>query len=243
MPDAIFANPQLVAVYDAFDGDRDDLEAYRAIAEEFSARTVIDLGCGTGVFARSLATSGIRVIGIDPAQASIDFAEAAAASASADVDFRRGTSADIPALDADLVTMTGNVAQVFLGLDELRGVFADCARGLRPGGHLVFESRIPEVRPWTDWAGRAPRTLTVEGIGEVTETFVLGQIDLPFVAFTHLYRFADTGDTIGSQSRLRFHEKAEITSALEQTGFTVREVRDAPDRTGKEWVFIAEKLQ
>ena len=138
MPDAIFANPQLVAVYDAFDGDRDDLEAYRAIAEEFSARTVIDLGCGTGVFARTLAAAGLRVIGIDPAQASIDFAEAAAASASADVDFRRGTSADIPSVDADLVTMTGNVAQVFLGLDELRWVFADCARGLRPGGHLVF---------------------------------------------------------------------------------------------------------
>ncbi|MGJ7560836.1 class I SAM-dependent methyltransferase [Brevibacterium casei] len=242
MPDAIFDNPQLVAVYDAFDGPRDDLDLYEAIAAELGAGTVIDLGCGTGVFARRLARTGIRVVGIDPAQASIDLAEAAAAKESLSVDFRPGTSADIPAIDADLVTMTGNVAQVFLGLDELRGVFADCARGLRRGGHLAFESRIPEVKPWTDWSDRQPKTLEVDGIGEVTETFVLGQVDLPFVSFTHLYRFAATGDTIGSRSRLRFRGKAEIASALEKAGFAVREIRDAPDRIGREWVFLAERL-
>ena len=242
MADAIFENPQLVAVYDAFEGPRDDLDHYESIAAEFDFRSVIDLGCGTGVLARRLARTGTRVLGIDPAQASIDFAEATAGKEALSVDFRRGTSADITAIGADLVTMTGNVAQVFLGLDELRGVFADCARGLRPGGRLVFESRIPEAKPWTSWTDRQPRTLEIDGIGEVTETFVLGQVDLPFVSFTHLYRFAATGDTIGSRSRLRFHGKAEITSALEQAGFTVREIRDAPDRIGREWVFVAERL-
>ncbi|MBR7559437.1 SAM-dependent methyltransferase, partial [Mycobacterium tuberculosis] len=66
--------------------------------------------------------------------------------------------------------------------------------------------------------------------------------DLPFVSFTHLYRFAATSDTIGSRSRLRFRGKAEIASALEKAGFAVREIRDAPDRIGREWVFLAERL-
>ena len=35
---------------------------------------------------------------------------------------RVGTAADIPTAVADLVTMTGNVAQVFLSLDDLRAV-------------------------------------------------------------------------------------------------------------------------
>jgi hypothetical protein len=37
MPDAIFAHPRLAPLYDAFDGPRDDLPAYLAIARELHA--------------------------------------------------------------------------------------------------------------------------------------------------------------------------------------------------------------
>ncbi|GAA1796008.1 class I SAM-dependent methyltransferase [Brevibacterium celere] len=241
MADAIFENPQLVAVYDAFDAPRDDLDLYTSLAEEVAASAVIDLGCGTGVLARRLARAGRHVLGIDPARASIDLAKAHAAEEGLSIDHRVGTAADIPTAVADLVTMTGNVAQVFLSLDDLRAVFADCARGLRSGGHLVVETRDPAVRAWESWGRRQPRTLDVDGIGEVTETLALGQVDLPFVSFSHLYRFAATGDVIGSRSRLRFHEQGEVASALEAAGFAVRDIRDAPDRPGAEWVFLAQK--
>jgi len=46
VPDAIFAHPRLAAVYDAFDGERDDLPLYVAIADEVNAAAVLDLGCG-----------------------------------------------------------------------------------------------------------------------------------------------------------------------------------------------------
>jgi hypothetical protein len=48
VPDAIFAHPRLAQVYDAFDGPRDDLAAYLAIAEELGADRILDVGCGTG---------------------------------------------------------------------------------------------------------------------------------------------------------------------------------------------------
>jgi hypothetical protein len=51
VPDALFARPRLAPVYDAFDGERDDLPAYLAIAAELSADRVIDTGCGTGSLA------------------------------------------------------------------------------------------------------------------------------------------------------------------------------------------------
>lgn len=45
--------------------------------------------------------------------------------------------------------------------------------------------------------------------------------------------------TITSNSTLRFRERAELEASLRRTGYTIRELRGAPDRPGKEFVFIA----
>jgi SAM-dependent methyltransferase len=74
--DAIFAHPRLARVYDAFDGPRDDLAAYVAIAGELGADRVLDVGCGTGCLAIALAGTGRTVIAVDPAAASLTVARA-----------------------------------------------------------------------------------------------------------------------------------------------------------------------
>jgi ubiquinone/menaquinone biosynthesis C-methylase UbiE len=51
MPDAIFAEPRLAEVYDLLEGERYDLDPYLAMVAEFGARSVLDVGCGTGTFA------------------------------------------------------------------------------------------------------------------------------------------------------------------------------------------------
>ena len=60
VPDAIFAHHRLAQVYDAFDGPRDDLPAYLAIAGELGADRVLDVGCGTGCLALLLAAAGLH---------------------------------------------------------------------------------------------------------------------------------------------------------------------------------------
>lgn len=110
---------------------------------------------------------------------------------------------------------------------------------LHPSGHLVFETRIPAARGWEErTAGRSTSVArTIEG---PVESWVdLTAVDLPFVSFRWTYRFLDDGTELASDSTLRFREHEEITESLDAAGFVVREARDAPDRPGREWVFVA----
>ena len=72
MPDAIFGEPRLAEIYDYLDTpNRPDLAPYLAIADEFTAQSVIDLGCGTGNLACRFAAHRKEVVGIDPSAASV----------------------------------------------------------------------------------------------------------------------------------------------------------------------------
>jgi SAM-dependent methyltransferase len=240
VPDVIFAHPRLAAVYDAFDGHRDDLNSYLALAEELSADVVLDVGCGTGSLAVLLATGDRTVVAVDPAEASLEIAKAK--DGAANVRWIHGDATALPPLSADLAMMTGNVAQVFLDDDEWGQTLRGIGAALRPGGHLVFETRRPEYRAWQEWAAdTGPVTRDVPGAGVVEQQREVTQVSLPFVSFRYTYRF-DDGAVITSDSTLRFRDREEVESSLAAHGYRVVEVRDAPDRPRREFVFIAERM-
>jgi len=241
VPDAIFSDPRLAAVYDAFDGDRDDLDAYVAIADELRANLVLDVGCGTGSLAIRLAATGRRVVGVDPADASLNVARAKDRLAGVGVTWIHGDATAVPALGADLAVMTGNVAQVFITDEAWAQTLRAIARTLRPGGHFVFETRRPERQAWLEWAADTdPVTLDVPGIGQVTQRLEVTDVALPLVAFRYAYHFASDGEILTSASTLRFRSRDEVKAGLAENGFHLEEVREAPDRPGREFVFIAE---
>jgi SAM-dependent methyltransferase len=240
MPDPIFDHPRLAALYDAFDGDRDDLAAYVAIADELDARLVIDLGCGTGSLALRLAAAGRSVVGVDPAGASLDVARSKPGAAA--VTWVHGDASSLSALGADLAVLTGNVAQALLTDDEWGSALVGLRSALRPGGHLVFETRRPEARAWEGWAARSdPVVRDVAGIGTVVERFDLTSVALPYVSFRRTYTFSTDGAVLVSDSTLRFRERGEVEESLARHGFSVTEVRDAADRPGLEYVFVARR--
>ncbi|MFD0854986.1 class I SAM-dependent methyltransferase [Actinomadura adrarensis] len=239
-PDAVFADPRLAAVYDAFDGEREDLNAYLRIADELGAERVLDVGSGTGTLAVRLADTGRTVVGIDPAGASLEIAR------SKDPDGRitwiPGEVADVPGLGADLAVMTGNVAQVFLTDDEWTRLLQGVHAALRPEGHFVFETRRPGFRAWEGWASEnAPVTVDVPGVGPVEQRLDVTDVSLPLVSFRHTYRFLADDEVIASDTTLRFRERDEVEASLAGAGYRILDVREAPDRPGREMVFIARR--
>ncbi|MFE5188226.1 class I SAM-dependent methyltransferase [Streptomyces sp. NPDC056628] len=240
MVDDCFGHPRLAAVYDPLDPDRSDLDAYVAIAEESGARRVLDLGCGTGVFALLLADRGIEVVGVDPARASVDVARA---KPGADrVRWIHGDATALPPLRVDLVTMTANVAQAIVEPAAWRGTLRGAHDALRPGGRLVFETRDPARRAWEEWTRERSRQVTeVPETGPVETWFEVLEVRLPLVSFRTTFVFAADGQVLTSDSTLRFRERGEVEADLVARGFVVEEVRDAPDRPGREFVFLARR--
>jgi SAM-dependent methyltransferase len=238
VPDPIFAESRLANIYDPLDPDRSDLEPYLALAEKFGARSVLDIGCGTGTFACLLARRGLSVTAVDPAAACVDIARSKPGAEQ--VGWFVGDAPSLPPLQTDLVTMTANVAQVFLTDDAWNATLDVIRRVIAPGGHLVFETRDPAKRAWHDWTRqKSHRRVEIAEVGAVETWVEILDVDGPYVSFRHTFVFHQDGTTLTSDSKLVFRNRAEISGSLLAAGFTIDDLRDAPDRPGRELVFIA----
>ncbi|MFE4540272.1 class I SAM-dependent methyltransferase [Streptomyces scopuliridis] len=240
MADDCFAHPRLAAIYDPLAPDRSDLDTYLRITEEFGAHRVLDIGCGTGVFALLLADRGVKVVAVDPALASIDVARAKPGSER--VRWICGEATDLPPLQVDLATMTANVAQAIADPHTWQKTLRGAYEALRPGGHLIFETRDPDQRAWEEWTREnSYRVTEIPGVGSVESWVQLVEVSLPLVTFRWTYRFAADGQVLTSDSTLRFREREEVEQDLIAYGYVVEGVRDAPDRPGREFVFLARR--
>lgn len=240
MADAIFEEARLAEIYDPLDPDRSDLDAYVAMAAEFGAGTVLDVGCGTGSLACLLVARAVDVIAADPAAASLRVARR---KPGADrVSWLQADAAALPPLRADLATMTGNVAQVFVTDQEWAAALGAVRAALRPGGRLAFESRDPGKRAWLEWnREQTYRRVLIADIGIVETWTDLTDVAADLVAFRTTFAFDRDGAVLTSDSTLRFRSRDELSDSLGAAGLVVDEVRDAPDRPGRELVFIARR--
>jgi SAM-dependent methyltransferase len=236
-PDATFADPRQAVLYDVFNDDRTDLDAYLGIADEVEAHRVLDVGCGTGSLAVRLAGLGFSVTGVDPAGASLDVARA---KPNAEVvTWIHGDATSLVGLGtaADLAVMTGNVAQVFVSDEDWYATLRAIRTCLRPGGWFVFETRRSEVRDWENW-DRAPSPVVIPDGRTAVVSCTVTEVALPLVTFEG--SIAIGGEIMRSTSTLRFRERNELERDLGRNGFDVVDVRDAPDRPGKEMVFLTQ---
>lgn len=239
MADAHFEDPRLASIYDPLDPDRSDLSAYVTMVEEFAARSVLDIGCGTGTFACLLAAQGVAVIGVDPAAASLAVARKKRGASS--VQWIHGDVAALPPLQVDLATMTGNVAQVFVDDVQWSSTLESIRGALAPRGRLLFESRVPEDSAWLRWRRESSLTrVTIPNVGEVEYWVELTDVHDGVVSFLSTFVFHQDGAVLTSSSTLRFRSEAELVTSLEHAGMDVTEIRDAPDRPGREMVVVAQ---
>ncbi|MEQ1702707.1 MAG: class I SAM-dependent methyltransferase, partial [Ilumatobacteraceae bacterium] len=120
---------RLVATYDVECAGRSDHEFYLDRIRALGSRFVVDLGCGTGVFAVDAAELGVAAIGIDPSPAMIDACRAR--DPEGRVTWIVGTAASLVPDSADLIVMMGHVAPYFVDDAEWHRTLVDCHRALR----------------------------------------------------------------------------------------------------------------
>lgn len=106
----------------------------------------------------------------------------------------------------------------------------------------MFETRDPARRAWEEWdRERSYRVSEIRGVGAVESWVEVIEASGPLVTFRWTYVFAADGQVLTSDSTLRFRERHEIEADLTAHGFAVDDVRDAPDRPGREFVFLARR--
>lgn len=220
--DLHYVDPRLVALYDLESSGREDTDFYLGLAAELDAHRILDLGCGTGVLTRELAIPGRQIIGVDPSAAMLAFARRQPGAEN--VQWIEGDASALGTPEADLLVMTGNVAQVFLEDADWLKTLAAIHAALRPSGHLAFESRNPQARGWEQWNRAATYTRFASPNGEMETWLELVSVGENRVRFEGHNVFLETGEVLVAPSELRFRTLEELTRSLTDSGFTVERV-------------------
>ena len=238
-----FSDPRLVACYDTLNAPGDDSEFFCQLASNLSARTIIDLGCGTGLLTCALARRGHEMTGVEPAAAMLDIARKKPYADQ--VRWIEGSYERFVGLTADMVLMTSHVAQFFLHDDEWQRMLEASHKALAPGGHIVFDSRTPIFPPYQTWPTEgSPRRVEDPAAGPIVWWYKLLEIKDNRVRYQLYYHFINSNETVVSTDELMFRSREILTLSLNDAGFKVETVygdwdSSLPTPTSPEMIFVA----
>jgi len=113
-----------------------------ALLGDVRGRTILDLGCGEGGYARELVRRGARVTAVDGSLRLIDIARRRATAENVDVDHVCANAnaivgASNGAFDAVMAAMS------LMDVEDYEGAIQEVARALRAGGELVMSITHP----------------------------------------------------------------------------------------------------
>ncbi|HET7272803.1 MAG TPA: class I SAM-dependent methyltransferase, partial [Rubrobacter sp.] len=199
---------------------------------------VVDLGCGSGQWARELVDSGYQVLGIDISEAMIELSRRRVPEA----EFRVGSlyEAEIPPCQA--VTAVSEVLNYLFDEEAggLRPLFGRVFEALAPGGAFVFDVLGPgQVPPGTTTKGfRVGEDWAV--LSEREEDSERGTMERRIVSFRKVGEHYRREDEV---HRVRLYDPSELSAALGEVGFLVRTVRAYGDYSlgGNHTAFEARK--
>jgi SAM-dependent methyltransferase len=218
--DVAYADPRLASLYDALNpwGRGDDF--YLRFVQR--ARSVLDLGCGTGLLLRRAKAEGHGgiLVGVDAAEAMLVEARAAEPG----VVWRQGDARTVGlARRFDLVLMTGHAFQAFLTDAEVTALLENVRRHVAPGGRFAFETRNPAARAWERWTPeRSRRSIeTRDGTKVEVAHGPATALEPDVVEFSTTFRFEDADEPLVSRSALRFVDPGRLRRLLTECGFRV----------------------
>ncbi|NJS40127.1 MAG: class I SAM-dependent methyltransferase [Rhodobacteraceae bacterium] len=217
--DALYNDAALADFYDWDNPWTKDFDWF--LAQLQGARSVLDLGCGTGIFSVALAARGAEVVGVDPAAAMLAIARTRPGG-----DGERWVSASAQGLDLgqrfEAVVMTGHAFQTLLTPADRAACLATIARHLAPGGRFLFDSRNPGAREWETWTPEATREVQVHPAFGPVERWndATWDADAGIVTYETHYRLGD-GQHFQASSQIAFPGFAVLTEEIAAAGLVV----------------------
>ena len=217
-----FTEDELAALYDLFHPPerRRDFAFYLELV--MSARSVLDVGCGTGALlhrAREAGHTG-RLCGLDPGAGMLEQARHRS-----DIEWVLG---DLSSVgwdgEFDLVVMTGHAFQELVADDEIRAALASIRSALTDGGRFVFETRNPLARAWEHWSsGYSGEVADATGVVVRREHRLELPVEGDVVRFTATFTSPGWDRPRVSRGRLRFLDPAMLSAFLSSAGLTIVE--------------------
>lgn len=110
-------------------------------------KKVVDIGCGGGILAESMAKAGAEVVGLDMASASLEIAKLHGLESGINVDYHCVTAesfADSHAGEFDVVTCMEMLEHV----PDPASVVRACAKLVKPGGHIFFSTLNRNIKSY-----------------------------------------------------------------------------------------------
>jgi len=178
---------------------------------------IVDLGCGSGIWTRSLVDAGYEVCGVDFSPAMIRLARRRVPEGR----FHHGSFLSVPLPECQAVTALGECFNYLFddtnGLSRLSKLFARIYRSMQPGGLLIFDVAVPG-------RGDGPALRNFEG--RDWEILVAAEEDRKKNLLTrHITSYRKVGSTYRRSRevhQLRLYSKSTVARALRRAGFHVR---------------------
>jgi ubiquinone/menaquinone biosynthesis C-methylase UbiE len=217
--DRLYIDPDLVQFYDLENDWTADCAYCRDLAKQ--AKSVLDLGCGTGRLAAALS-EGRQVTGVDPAAAMLDIARNRPGGAG--VTWIEGDARSLRLNRRfDLVLLTGHAFQVFLTAQDQEAALATIAAHLGPQGRFIFDTRNPNREEWLEWTPQHserfidhPQFGHIKAWNDVRRDPVTG-----VVTYDTFYEIAGTGQRYAATSKIAFPSREALAEMCTKVGLTV----------------------
>ena len=198
------------------------------------ARSLVEIGCGTGAHAAQLASLGYDVVGVDMSEGMLAAAEA-----------RRR---DLPAMRAEQIRFSaGDARSVRLGRrfdavislfhvmsyqtsnDDLSAAFATAGEHLEPGGVFIFDCwygpGVLTERPSVTVKRLSDEAIEVTRVAEPVMHVAQNLVDVNY-SVTIADRITGRVETIHETHRMRYLFTPEIAMLLHAAGMTLVESRE-----------------
>jgi len=182
---------------------------------------VVDLGCGSGIWARQLGFAGYDVIGVDASPAMIKLARKKAPRAK----FVTASLTEFELPKCDAITSIGECLSYAFAGDKtgktMERFFRRVRRALRPAGVFIFDLAAP---------GRHPAGMPIKGywtgngwaimVASSEKRDVLTRRIQTFRRIGKLYRSMEETHLV------RLYQSGQVAEALTHAGFVVRTINN-----------------